>query len=392
GALMFEPWEVKTKSGEAFKVFTPFWRACLQLEMRALAATPKKIKAWDGSLRSDALDDWALLPTRPNWATGFEPCWTPGEAGALKALGDFIDDRLKDYAEGRDQLGEDGTSRLSAHLHFGEISPVQVRRSVEAAVMHEPALQRGGDKFFAELGWRDFSTNLLFHWPTLPEANWRKQFDGFAWRDDDAAFVAWTKGQTGYPVVDAGMRELWATGYMHNRARMIVASFLIKHLLIDWRRGEDWFWDTLVDADLANNAASWQWVAGSGADASPYFRIFAPVTQGEKYDAHGAYVRKWVPELAKLPEEFLQQPWTASADVLAKAGVKLGVSYWGSGRRQEKVCASTLQNQRFLMTHAVDGTSWTILTAATLLCGVDFQSQAGALRRLSKVLMDRWCK
>ena len=327
GALMFEPWEVKTKSGEPFKVFTPFWRACLQLEMRALAATPKKVNAWDGALRSDALDDWALLPTRPNWATGFEPCWTPGEAGALKALGDFIDDRLKDYAEGRDQLGEDGTSRLSAHLHFGEISPVQVRRSVEAAVMHEPALQRGADKFFAELGWRDFSTNLLFHWPTLPEANWRAQFDGFAWRDDDAAFVAWTKGQTGYPVVDAGMRELWATGYMHNRARMIVASFLIKHLLIDWRRGEDWFWDTLVDADLANNAASWQWVAGSGADASPYFRIFAPVTQGEKYDADGAYVRKWVPELAKLPDEFLLQPWTASADVLAKAGVKLGETY-----------------------------------------------------------------
>lgn len=327
GALMFEPWEVKTKGGEAFKVFTPFWRACLQLEMRALAATPKKIKGWDGALRSDALDDWRLLPTRPNWAAGFEPCWMPGEAGALKALDAFIDDNLRAYAEGRDQLGENGTSRLSPHLHFGEISPVQVRRSVEAAVMHEPALQRGADKFFAELGWRDFSANLLFHWPTLPEANWRAQFDGFAWRDDDAAFVAWTRGQTGYPVVDAGMRELWATGYMHNRARMIAASFLIKHLLIDWRRGEDWFWNTLVDADLANNAASWQWVAGSGADASPYFRIFAPVTQGERYDADGAYVRRWAPELAKLPDEFIHQPWTASADVLTKAGVKLGKTY-----------------------------------------------------------------
>ncbi|MCX7357664.1 MAG: deoxyribodipyrimidine photo-lyase [Alphaproteobacteria bacterium] len=327
GALMFEPWEVRTKSGEAFKVFTPFWRACLQVEMRALAAAPKKIKGWDGALASDGLEDWALLPTRPNWATGFEPCWTPGEAGALKALSAFIDQRLSAYAEGRDLMGEDGTSRLSPHLHFGEISPVQVRRSIEAAVLHEPALQRGADKFFAELGWRDFSANLLFHWPTLPEANWRAQFDAFVWRDDDAAFEAWTKGQTGYPVVDAGMRELWATGYMHNRARMIAASFLIKHLLIDWRRGEDWFWDTLVDADLGNNAASWQWVAGSGADASPYFRIFNPVTQGERYDADGAYVRRWVPELAKLSDELIHQPWIASEDVLAKAGVSLGKTY-----------------------------------------------------------------
>ncbi|MFO1017189.1 MAG: deoxyribodipyrimidine photo-lyase [Hyphomonadaceae bacterium] len=327
GALMYEPWEVKTKGGEPFKVFTPFWRACLQVEMRALAATPKKIKGWDGQLASDALDDWALLPTRPNWATGFEPCWTPGEAGALKALGAFIDERLKAYAEGRDVMGEDATSHLSPHLHFGEISPVQVRRAVEAAAAHEPSLQRGADKFLTELGWRDFSANLLFNWPTLPEANWRAEFDAFAWRDDDAAFEAWTKGQTGYPVVDAGMRELWATGYMHNRARMIAASFLIKHLLIDWRRGEDWFWDTLVDADLANNAASWQWVAGSGADASPYFRIFNPVTQGERYDADGAYVRRWVPELAKLADDFIHQPWAAGEDDLAKAGVRLGKTY-----------------------------------------------------------------
>lgn len=329
GALMYEPWEVKTKGGDPFKVFTPFWRACLQLEMRALAATPKKIKGWNGALRSDALEDWALLPTRPNWATGFEAHWTPGEAGALRALGAFIDERLKTYADGRDLMGEEATSRLSPHLHFGEISPVQVRRSIEATVMHEPALQRGADKFLTELGWRDFSANLLFHWPGLPEANWRAEFDAFAWRDDDAAFAAWTKGQTGYPVVDAGMRELWATGYMHNRARMIVASFLIKHLLIDWRRGEDWFWDTLVDADLASNAASWQWVAGSGADASPYFRIFNPVTQGQRYDGDGAYVRRWVPELSRLDDEFIHQPWTASAEALAKAGVKLGETYPG---------------------------------------------------------------
>ncbi|MEZ5957871.1 MAG: deoxyribodipyrimidine photo-lyase [Hyphomonadaceae bacterium] len=327
GALMHEPWEVKTKGGEPFKVFTPFWRACQQVEMRALVSTPKKINAWDGAPSSDPLDDWELLPAKPNWAAGFEPLWAPGEAGALQALGAFVDDRLKTYAEGRDLLGEDATSRLSPHLHFGEISPVQVRCSVEAAVLREPALQRGADKFLAELGWRDFSANLLFNWPTLPEANWRVEFDAFAWRDDDAAFEAWTKGQTGYPVVDAGMRELWATGYMHNRARMIAASFLIKHLLIDWRRGEKWFWDTLVDADLANNAASWQWVAGSGADASPYFRIFNPVTQGERYDVEGDYVRRWIPELAKLDDEFIHQPWTASADVLEKSGVVLGENY-----------------------------------------------------------------
>jgi len=327
GALMYEPWGVTTKSGEPFKVFTPFWRACLQVEMRALAATPKKIKGWDGAVQSDALDDWKLLPTRPNWASGFAARWSPGEAGALEALGAFIDECLKAYADGRDLMGEDATSHLSPHLHFGEISPVQVRRAIETAVLQEPSLQRGGDKFLAELGWRDFSANLLFNWPTLPEANWREEFDAFAWRDDDAAFAAWTKGQTGYPVVDAGMRELWATGYMHNRARMIAASFLIKHLLIDWRRGEDWFWDTLADADLANNAASWQWVAGSGADASPYFRIFNPVTQGERYDSDGAYVRRWVPELAQLDDAFIHQPWTAGADVLAKAGVTLGETY-----------------------------------------------------------------
>ncbi|MBK6704827.1 MAG: deoxyribodipyrimidine photo-lyase [Caulobacteraceae bacterium] len=327
GALMNEPWTVKTKTGDPFKVFTPFWRACLQLEVRDPAPAPKKIEGFEKPLASDKLADWHLLPSRPNWAKGLGPAWTPGEAGAKRALNAFIEDRLEHYSDGRDMLGIEGNSRLSPHLHFGEISPVQVRRAVEAAAMHEPRLQRGADKFLTELGWRDFSANLLFHWPTLPQANWRVQFDAFIWNDNDAAFDAWTKGRTGYPVVDAAMRELWVTGYMHNRARMITASFLIKHLLIDWRRGEEWFWDTLVDADLGNNAASWQWVAGSGADASPYFRIFNPVTQGERYDADGAYVRRWVPELAKLPDDVIHSPWAAPADVLAKAGVELGVTY-----------------------------------------------------------------
>jgi deoxyribodipyrimidine photo-lyase len=276
---------------------------------------------------SDALTDWQLLPTNPNWATGFEPEWKPGEAGAFAALRVFVEDRLREYPDARDQMGAHSTSRLSAHLHFGEISPVQVRAAIQSAAHDTPALQRGADKFMAEIGWREFSTNLLFHWPTLPESNWRDSFDAFPWRDDDEALGAWRRGQTGYPIVDAAMRELWLTGTMHNRARMIAASFLIKHLLIDWRRGEDWFWDTLLDADLANNAASWQWVAGSGADASPYFRIFNPVTQGERYDGDGAYVRRWVPELARLPNDVLHRPWEADGLTLKAAGVELGRTY-----------------------------------------------------------------
>ena len=327
GALMFEPWEVKTKGGEPFKVFTPFWRACLQMPCRAPSPAPKKILSLSDAPETEELASWGLLPTKPNWAKGFENEWKPGEAGAHQALDMFIDERLVDYAEGRDQLGVNGTSRLSPHLHFGEISPLQIRGAIEGAASHHPKLQRGVDKFLAEIGWREFSVSLLFNWPTLPTTNWRDTFDAFPWRDDAKGLAAWKHGRTGYPVVDAAMRELWVTGYMHNRARMIAASFLIKHLLIDWREGEAWFWDTLVDADLANNAASWQWVAGTGADASPYFRIFNPVTQGEKFDADGAYVRRWIPELARLPNDVLHQPWEADAATLKQAGVVLGKTY-----------------------------------------------------------------
>ena len=328
GALLFEPWTIKTKTGEPYKVFTPYWRACLQSGVgRALLPAPKKINSVAGEAKTERLSDWGLLPAKPNWATGFEPEWTPGEAGARAALKRLLDGRLHLYPEARDQLGVKGTSRLSPHLHFGEISPAQIAAACESAAEEDTTLRRGADKFMTEIGWREFSTHLLFHWPALPEQNWRDQFDTFQWRDDEAALEAWRRGRTGYPVVDAAMRELWTTGYMHNRARMIAASFLIKHLLIDWRRGEDWFWDTLLDADLANNAASWQWVAGSGADASPYFRIFNPVTQGERYDADGAYVRRWVPELAKLPDDVLHKPWEADAVTLRAAGVELGRTY-----------------------------------------------------------------
>jgi deoxyribodipyrimidine photo-lyase len=318
-SLLFEPWEIKTKSGEPFKVFTPFWRACMQRRpARTLAPTPKSLVS-AADVRSEALASWKLLPTRPNWATGFEPEWTPGEKGAAAALTRFLENQLGGYEDARNMLGQNATSRLSPHLHFGEISPLQVWSACE----EEP--QSG--KFLSEIGWREFSHNLLFHWPTLPEKNWRDTFDAFPWADDEAAVEAWRRGKTGYPVVDAAMRELWVTGYMHNRARMIASSFLIKHLLTDWRHGEDWFWDTLLDADLANNAASWQWVAGSGADAAPYFRIFNPVTQGEKFDPDGAYVRRWLPHLARLPDDVIHRPWEASADVLRAAGVELGQTY-----------------------------------------------------------------
>jgi deoxyribodipyrimidine photo-lyase len=317
-ALLFEPWSVKTKAGEPFKVFTPFWRTCVQRGVdRAPLPPPKRLPS--STVLSDELDSWKLLPTKPNWALGFEPEWTPGEAGAQSALERFLAKNLEGYPEARNELGRNATSRLSPHLHFGEISPLQVWTATGDAP--------GAAKFLAEIGWREFSYNLLLHWPKLPEQNWRDAFDTFPWRKDEDALEAWRRGRTGYPVVDAAMRELWTTGYMHNRARMIAASFLAKHLLIDWRRGEEWFWDTLLDADLANNAASWQWVVGSGADAAPYFRIFNPVTQGERYDATGAYVRRWVPELAALPDDFIHCPWRASSSQLQKAGVALDKTY-----------------------------------------------------------------
>ncbi|MDX2277175.1 MAG: deoxyribodipyrimidine photo-lyase [Hyphomonadaceae bacterium] len=321
GALLHEPWEIKNKTGEPFKVFTPFWRACVASgAARTPIAAPKRLEFAATASPSDALESWALRPSKPNWAKSFETEWRPGEDGARAALKAFLGKQLADYSEARNQLGVYGTSRLSPHLHFGEISPAQIAASIDPDAP-------GAGKFLSEIGWREFSHQLLFHWPNLPERNWKDQFDAFPWRDDEAGFRAWTRGETGYPVVDAAMRELWVTGYMHNRARMIAASFLIKHLLIDWRRGEAWFWDTLLDADLANNAASWQWVAGSGADASPYFRIFNPITQGQRYDADGAYVRRWLPDLAKLPNEYIHAPWTAPTDLLRTCGVKLGETY-----------------------------------------------------------------
>jgi deoxyribodipyrimidine photo-lyase len=327
GSLLSEPWTVRNKTGEPFKVFTPFWRAArASLAPTISLAAPAALCAPEAWPSSERLETWALQPTTLDWTGGFA-LWTPGEGGAQARLADFLAKGLARYAEQRDRPAAEAVSRLSPHLHFGEISPRQVWDAVDVAVGADPALERSAEKFRAELGWREFSHSLLFHNPALESRNFKPAYDAFPWRDDPAAFRAWTLGRTGYPMVDAGMRELWTTGFMHNRVRMLAASFLVKHLLIDWRRGEAWFWDKLLDADRANNAASWQWVAGSGADAAPYFRIFSPMGQGEKFDADGAYVRRWVPELAALPDGVIHAPWTAEPLILRAAGVRLGETY-----------------------------------------------------------------
>ncbi len=328
GSLLREPEEVRTKAGDPFKVYTPFWRALAGLGTPAKPVpSPKVIPGWSGKVASDTLQSWQLLPMKPDWAGGLRDEWQPGEVGAQERLKRFLAAALKSYTEDRNRPDRSGTSRLSPHLHFGEISPHQCWHAAVDAAAKTGGADKGLETFLKELVWREFANHLLVHWPTLPEAPFRPEFGAFPWSSDKAAVRAWQRGQTGYPIVDAGMRELWHTGYMHNRVRMVVASFLIKHLLIPWQAGEAWFWDTLVDADLANNAASWQWVAGCGADAAPYFRIFAPVTQGEKFDPDGQYVRRWVPELANLPDADIHAPWDAPPAVLAAAGIKLGTTY-----------------------------------------------------------------
>jgi deoxyribodipyrimidine photo-lyase len=264
-----------------------------------------------------------LLP-KVRWYDGLSAAWSPGEPDARQQLTEFIATGLDGYSEGRDRPDRPFVSRLSPHLHFGELSPNQAWYAVKAA---RRETDHNADRFLAELGWREFSYNLLYHEPTLIDRNLQRKFDRMTWQPDDDLLAAWQKGLTGVPFVDAGMRQLWRTGYMHNRVRMVVGSFLVKNLQQDWQSGARWFWDTLVDADLANNSASWQWVAGTGADAAPYFRIFNPVTQGRKFDPEGQYVRSYVPELAGLPDKYLHCPWEAPEEVLLAAGVRLGDTY-----------------------------------------------------------------
>ncbi len=317
GSLLREPWELATGGGQPYQVFTPFYRKLLAVGPSRLAQGPPR--RWQGPARalpSLGLAELGLLP-RLDWADGFQQHWQPGEEGAQRALRRFLGGAVGAYAQDRDRPDRMGTSRLSPHLHFGELSPQQVWQAGQGVAVAE---RPGCAAFLRELAWREFSHHLLHHFPATVSQPLRRGFAGAPWRRDTAGLKAWQRGRTGFPIVDAGMRELWATGFMHNRVRMIVGSFLVKDLLLDWRAGAAWFMDTLVDADLAQNTLGWQWVAGCGADAAPFFRVFNPVLQGEKFDPEGAYVRRWIPELAGLPARWAHRPWEAPPELRPAAG------------------------------------------------------------------------
>lgn len=319
GNLLLEPWELKTASDTPYQVFTPFAKA-LRLHN---VPRPLSRRQWD----IKPTQETCYSPNVPAWAEKFDGLWNIGEDAARDCLTRFLESTLSTYTEDRDVPGIDGTSRLSPHLRFGEISARQAWYATLAFMDEHHSARAGGEKFLSELIWRDFNYHQLYHRRDISRHDMRDTLSGIAWRDDRAAFEAWRRGQTGFPIIDAGMRQLWATGWMHNRVRMLVASFLTKNLLIDWRKGEEWFWDTLVDGDIASNPGSWQWVAGCGMDAAPYFRVFNPILQGEKFDAEGQYVRHWVPELSGLSNKWLHKPFEAPKDVLTSAGIALGSTY-----------------------------------------------------------------
>lgn len=356
GNWLVEPDALCTPRGQPYRVFTPFYKAWMP---RVTGERPVGEPVWvppDAWPSSDRLEDWGLLP-RPDWAGGLRATWTPGEAGARRRLAEFLNGPVDDYAQGRDRMGDDGTSRLSPHLHFGEISVRQVWHALAdwplpSARQARAAAAASRDAFRRQLAWREFAAHLLWWFPHTDRQPLQAGFERFPWREDAAALTAWQRGRTGYPLVDAALRQLWQTGWMHNRGRMVVGSFLVKHLRMHWLEGARWFWDTLVDADLANNTLGWQWVAGCGADAAPYFRIFNPVLQGERFDPHGVYVRRWVPELAGLPDEWIHRPWEAPPLVRQAAGVVLGKTYpapivqHDQARREALEALATLRRDR----------------------------------------------
>jgi deoxyribodipyrimidine photo-lyase len=324
-ALLFEPWTILNGAGRPFQVFSAFWKICLKQPVPIPSSpAPKRLQAppsWPESLPLDGLE----LEPKIDWTGGLRAEWKPGETGAHQELRRFLKSDLANYSFARNLPARSATSRLSPHLHFGEISPREIWHAVLARRDNDNA--GSADSYLREIGWREFACHLLFHFPFTTNEPLRKEFARFPWQTDLALLKAWQCGSTGYPLVDAGMRELWATGWMHNRVRMVVASFLTKDLRIRWEEGAYWFWDTLVDADLANNSLGWQWTAGCGADAAPYFRIFNPVSQSEKFDPEGDYIRKWVPELSRLAKPWIHKPWTAPEPVLTEAGVRLGSNY-----------------------------------------------------------------
>ncbi len=328
GRLMREPWELAAKDGAPAATFSAFrrrWQALGELSAPLPALARLEAAPWPkGAPERAAVEALRLTPTAPDWSTELALGEAPGEAGGLAALARFAGERLASYARERDLLAEDSTSRLSAHLRFGEISVRRAAAVAEKATATDAGQAERSQKYLSELAWRDYAAALLTAHPDMARRPLRREFEHFPYRDDSAGFRAWTRGETGYPVVDAGMRQLWRTGFLPNRARMIAASFLTKHLLVDWRRGEEWFWDTLCDADPASNPQNWQWVAGCGVDAAPYFRIFNPVVQAEKFDPDGAYVRRWIPELARLEAPYILAPWQAPDEALARAGIVLG--------------------------------------------------------------------
>jgi len=323
GSLLWEPWTIKKDDGTPYKVFTPFYRKGCLRSKEPRKPLPKAdisnfIKDNDNSLN---LDDLSLLPSH-RWDIKFQSFWSIGESGAHERLSEFIDNAVNHYKEGRNFPSKPFVSKISPHIHFGELSPNQAWYLAK-----NKGIDNNIDHFLSELGWREFSYSQLYFNPDLPRKNLQTKFDQFPWENNIDNLIAWQKGKTGVPMVDAGMRELWQTGSMHNRVRMIVGSFLVKNLLINWHHGERWFWNCLFDADLASNSASWQWVAGCGADAAPYFRIFNPVTQGEKFDPEGEYIKKYIPELSDLPNKYLFSPWEAPKEVLTEANIVLGKDY-----------------------------------------------------------------
>jgi deoxyribodipyrimidine photo-lyase len=323
GSLLWEPWHVLKKDDTPYRVFTPFYRRkCLTVDSpsKPLAA-PCDVQYFEGNVESSGIENLALLP-KIDWSEKLANHWDIGEKAAQACLDLFLENGIYDYKEGRNFPAKKKVSRLSAYLHFGEISSNQIWYDVQMTGSTE-----NQDHLLSELGWREFANSLLYHFPDFPHKNLQSRFDVFPWVEDEESLKKWQMGQTGYPIVDAGMRELWQTGYMHNRVRMIVGSFLVKNLLLHWHHGADWFWDCLVDADLANNSAGWQWIAGCGADAAPFFRIFNPITQGEKFDKSGEYTKRFVPELKDMPDKYLFKPWEAPVEVLKQAGVVLGKDY-----------------------------------------------------------------